>query len=80
MRPAARGIVAGSMLAVCRADASGISAERAAIARRVHERLLPSFARNPHTGAIEGVGIKRFPDRSAAIGADGKLFELRTTA
>lgn len=71
-------LVVGSMLALSRADTALISPERAAIARRVHERLLPSFARNPYTGAVEGVGIKRFPDDSPA--PDAKLFHLRVTA
>lgn len=70
-------LVVGSMLAMSRSDTPLISSQRAAIAREVHERLLPSFARNPYTGAVEGVGIKRFPDSSTAT--DGKLFELRAT-
>lgn len=69
-------LLVGSMLTVSRADTDAISAERAAIARSVHERLLPSFARNPHTGEIEGVGIKRFPDRAAGAAPDAKLFDL----
>ena len=71
-------LVAGSMLAVSRADAGRISAKRAANARSVHERLLPTFARNPHTGTVEGVGIEWFPDRAAGTAADGRLFELDT--
>lgn len=72
-------LVVGSMLAMGRAHASPALAERAAIARQVHERLLPSFARNPNTGSVEGVGIKRFPDASTADADHGKLFELSTT-
>lgn len=72
-------LVVGSMLAVIRGDASRTSAERAAIARQVHERLLPSFARNPYTGEVDGVGIKRFPDVATAGAGQGKLFQLRAT-
>lgn len=68
-------LVVGSSLSVSRAHTPRISPKRAAIAREVHERLLPCFARHPHTGAIDGVGIKRFPDSASATG--GKLFDLR---
>ncbi len=67
-------LVVGSALALSRAGGPGISPERVNLARRLHERLLPCFARHPHTGKIEGVGIKRFPDASRA--PVGKLFEL----
>jgi hypothetical protein len=70
-------LVVGSTLAISRAARSKTPPRRAAIAREVHQRLLPCFARHPHTGAIDGVGIKRFPDSSSAT-AD-KLFDLRAT-
>ncbi len=70
-------LVVGSSLAISRADTPQISRRRAAIAHEVHERLLPCFARHPHTGAIDGVGIKRFPD-PLSTGAD-KLFDIRAT-
>ncbi len=55
-------LVVGSALAISRAGTSGISPRRVELARGLHERLLPCFARHPRTGEIEGVGIKRFPD------------------
>jgi hypothetical protein len=70
-------LVVGSSLSVSRADTPRISPQRAAVAREVRERLHPCFARHPHTGAIDGVGIKRFPDPSSEPA--GKLFDLRAT-
>jgi Protein of unknown function (DUF3800) len=70
-------LVVGSSLSISRADTPRISPRRAAIAREVHQRLLPCFARHPHTGAVDGVGIKRFPDSSWA--AADKLFDLNAT-
>jgi len=70
-------LVVGSSLSISRAHTSRISQKRARIAREVHERLLPCFARHPHTGAIDGVGIKRFPD--ATIPTTDRLFDLRAT-
>ena len=68
-------LVVGSSLAISRANRSKTPPRRAAIAREVRERLLPCFARHPHTGTIDGVGIKRFPDPASA--AADKLFDLR---
>jgi hypothetical protein len=70
-------LVVGSSLSVSRAGTRRMSPKRAAIAREVHERLLPCFARHPHTGVVDGVGIKRFPDSAAA--SSGRLFDLRAT-
>jgi len=67
-------LVVGSHLTASRAQTRRISPKRAAVAREVHERLLPCFARHPHTGAIDGVGIKRFPDPASAMA--GRLFDL----
>jgi Protein of unknown function (DUF3800) len=69
-------LVVGSSLSISRADTPRISSRRAAIAREVHQRLLPCSARHPHTGAIDGVGIKRFPDPSLAA-ADKLRFRER---
>jgi hypothetical protein len=69
-------LVVGSSLTLSRADRPRSSRRRAAVAREVRQRLLPCFARHPHTGAVDGVGIKRFPDSSAAT---GKLFDLHAT-
>jgi hypothetical protein len=46
--------------------------ERIELARELHRRLLPCFARHPATGEIEGVGIKHFPDLRPS-GSDLKL-------
>lgn len=67
-------LVVGSALALGRAGAPDISRKRVELAGRLHERLLPCFARHPHTGEIEGVGIKRFPDPCRE--PVGKLFEV----
>ena len=49
-------------------------------ASRWYKQLLATFARHPATGAIEGVGLKEFPDKShGAESAAGKLFDLRST-
>jgi hypothetical protein len=55
-------LLVGSALALSREGGPGISRERVKLARQLHERLSPCLARHPHTGEIEGVGIKRFPD------------------
>jgi hypothetical protein len=70
-------LVVGSSLSVSRARTSRISQKRGRIAQEVHERLLPCFARHPHTGEIDGVGIKRFPDSTTPT--MDRLFELRAT-
>jgi len=36
--------------------------------------LEPCFARHPSTGAIDGVGLKRFPDREPRDREHHKLF------
>jgi hypothetical protein len=67
-------LVVGSALTLSRAGEPAISQERVKLARQLHERLLPCFARHPHTGEIDGVGIKRFPDSLRAPAS--KLFEV----
>jgi hypothetical protein len=66
-------LVVGPVYALCRSDE--IPPSRRQLAREIHEYLLPCFARHPHTGEVDGVGIKRFPDPTA-IGPQ-KLFDLR---
>jgi hypothetical protein len=55
-------LVVGPMLALARQDSPDMPAERVELARELHRRLLPCFARHPATGEIDGVGIKQFPD------------------
>jgi hypothetical protein len=55
-------LVVGPMLALARQDSQDMPAERVELARELHGRLLPCFARHPATGEIDGVGIKQFPD------------------
>lgn len=55
-------LVVGPILTLSMADEPGISQRQVELARQLHQRLLPCFARHPKTGSIEGVGIKRFPE------------------
>jgi hypothetical protein len=43
-------------------------------ARGYLKKLLPRFATHPATGALDGVGIKRFPDTVAPERSTAKLF------
>ncbi len=61
-------LVVGSAQTFSRAGDPTISPARIELARRLHERLLPCFVRQPRTGEIERVGIKRFPDRAPRRG------------
>lgn len=71
-------LVVGPAVAMSRASDAEIGEDRRRLARSLHERLLPCFARNPANGEVEGVGVKRFPDDRAR--AD-RLFSLeRDTA
>jgi len=65
-------LVVGPMLALAREGSVDMPAERIELARELHRRLLPCFARHPATGEIEGVGIKHFPDLRPS-GSDLKL-------
>lgn len=48
-------------------------------ASRWHKQLEPRFARHPSTGAVAGVGLKEFPEKShGEEPPPAKLFDLRT--
>jgi hypothetical protein len=61
-----------------RTDRQAGGHERLELARDLHERLRPCFARHPRTGEIDGVGIKQFPTTNERH--EGKLFNLRTVS
>ena len=48
---------------------------RNAQARGYLKKLLPRFAVHPSTGALDGVGLKRFPEQVRRPRSDSKLFE-----
>jgi hypothetical protein len=51
------------------------SAERGnGLARGYLKTLLPRFATHPATGEVEGVGIKRFPERARRPREETRLF------
>lgn len=55
--------------------AAAAAAERGVAQGKGYLRaLLPRFERHPATGELEGVGIKRFPDREAREHGRGRLF------
>lgn len=56
-------LIVGPILTLTRTGDPDISQQRIELARELHERLLPCFARHPKTGEIEGVGLKHFPDQ-----------------
>ena len=68
-------LVIGPLLALSRTDAAARRSPRIELARALHERMLPCFARHPDTNELDGVGIKRYPDASRT--PPMKLFDLR---